>query len=89
LPSEVAQRYRDASPAELLPLGVKQILITGTKDLLVPPKYGKEYEAAAQKSGDEIEMIEIENAGHFEVIAPNSTAWPTVERAVLSLVEVR
>ncbi|MGH8628414.1 MAG: alpha/beta hydrolase family protein [Gammaproteobacteria bacterium] len=86
LPSEVAQRYRDASPAELLPLGVKQILITGTKDLLVPPKYGKEYEAAAQKSGDEIEMIEIENAGHFEVIAPNSTAWPTVERAVLSLV---
>jgi acetyl esterase/lipase len=88
LPSEVAQRYRDGSPAELLPLGVKQILITGTKDLLVPPKYGKEYEAAAQKSGDKIEMIEIENAGHFEVIAPNSSAWPTVERAVQSLVKL-
>jgi acetyl esterase/lipase len=89
LPSEVAHRYRDASPTELLPLGVKQILITGTKDLLVPPKYGKEYETAARRSGDRIEMIEIENAGHFEVIAPNSNAWPIVERAVLSLVKVK
>jgi hypothetical protein len=55
----------------------------------VPPKYGKEHGAAAQKSGDEIEMIEIENAGHFEVLAPNSSAWLIVERAVLSLVKVR
>jgi pimeloyl-ACP methyl ester carboxylesterase len=82
------QRYHDASPAELLPLGVKQILITGTKDSLVPPKYGKEYEAAARETGDKIEMIEIENAGHFELIAPNSSAWPTVERAVQSLVKL-
>jgi pimeloyl-ACP methyl ester carboxylesterase len=83
------QRYHDASPTELLPLGVKQILITGTKDLLVPPKYGKEYEAAAQLAGDKIEMIEIEDAGHFEVVAPNSTAWPTVEGAVRSLVKLK
>ncbi len=89
LPSEAAQRYRDASPAELLPLGVEQILITGTKDLLVPPKFGNEYKAAAQERGDQIEMIEIEHAGHFEVIAPNSSAWPIVERAVLSLVKAR
>jgi pimeloyl-ACP methyl ester carboxylesterase len=82
------QRYHDASPPELLPLGVKQILITGTKDLLVPPKYGKEYGAAAQLAGDEIEMIAIEDAGHFELIAPNSTAWPTVGRAVQSLVKL-
>ena len=89
LPNAVAQRYRDASPAELLPLGIEQILITGTKDMFVPPKYGREYGAAAQKSGDRIELIEIENAAHFEVIAPNSTAWPIVIRAALSLVRVR
>jgi len=89
LPNEMPQRYHDSSPPELLPLGVKQILITGTKDLLVPPKYGKEYEAAAQLAGDKIEMIEIEDAGHFEVIAPNSAAWPTVERAVQSLVTLK
>ena len=89
LPNEMPQRYHDASPPELLPLGVKQILITGTKDLLVPPKYGKEYEAAAQLAGDKIEMIEIEDAGHFEVIAPNSTAWPTVQQAVQSLVKLK
>lgn len=87
LPSEVPQRYHDGSPAELLPLGVKQILITGAKDLAVPPSYGKEYEEQAIRSGDKVEMIIIDNAGHFEVIAPNSAAWPIVERAVLSLVK--
>ncbi|MEW6211628.1 MAG: alpha/beta hydrolase [Acidobacteriota bacterium] len=86
-PGEVPQRYRDASPSELLPLGVRQILITGAKDSVVPPDYGRQYEAEARKSGDEIEMIVIDNAGHFEVIAPNSTAWSAVERAVLSLTD--
>jgi pimeloyl-ACP methyl ester carboxylesterase len=37
LPSEVAQRYRDASPAELLPLGVKQIFSI----LLEPARRGR------------------------------------------------
>ena len=54
----------------------------------MPPKYGKEYEVAAQGTGDKIEIIEIESAGHFELIAPNSSAWPTVERAVQSLVKL-
>ena len=30
-------------------------------------------------------MKVIEGAGHFEVIAPTTQAWPTVEEAVLSL----
>jgi acetyl esterase/lipase len=84
----VPQRLHDGSPAEMLPLGVPQILITGSLDWLVSPALGEEYAMLAKKSGDEAQTTVIEGAGHFEVIAPGTAAWPTVERAVLSLVRV-
>lgn len=36
-PSEVPERYRQASPSNLLPIRVKQVLITGAQDTVVPP----------------------------------------------------
>ncbi len=80
------ERLHDGSPAEMLPLGVPQILITGSLDWLVPPALGEEYVALAKQSGDDAKMTTVEGAGHFEVIAPGTAAWPTVEKAVLSLV---
>lgn len=88
-PAEVVERYRDASPIELLPLGVEQILITGAEDKAVPPELGREYEGAARKSGDKVRFIVVDKAGHFEVIAPGSSAWPTVEEAALSVLRVK
>ena len=84
---DFAARYRDGSPAALLPIGVPQILITGSLDHLVPPAFGQSYEATARRSGDDVEMIVIEGAGHFEVIAPTTPAWPIVQERVLSLVK--
>lgn len=81
----VPQRVHEGSPGEMLPLGVPQELITGALDWLVPPSLGEEYAALARKSGDEAKMTVIEGAGHFEVIAPGTVAWPAVEAAVLSL----
>ncbi|HEX4947174.1 MAG TPA: nuclear transport factor 2 family protein, partial [Blastocatellia bacterium] len=88
-PEEVADRYRDASPAELLPLNVEQVLITGAKDGAVPPELGKEYEEAARRKGDKVRMTVVENAGHFEVIAPGTPAWKIVEEAVLTALNIR
>lgn len=82
----VPQRVREGSPAEMLPLGVPQIMITGALDRLVPSALGEEYATLARKSGDEAKLTVIEGAGHFEVIAPGTGAWPSVEGAVLSLV---
>jgi acetyl esterase/lipase len=81
----VPERLRDGSPAEMLPLGVSQILITGSLDWLIPPSLGDEYAALARKAGDDVQMKVIEGAGHFEVIAPGTQAWPVVEAAVSSL----
>jgi acetyl esterase/lipase len=82
---QVPERLREGSPADMLPLGVPQILITGALDWLIPPAFGEEYVALATKAGDRAELTVIEGAGHFEIIAPGTQAWPTVEKAVLSL----
>lgn len=83
---QVPERLRDGSPAEMLPLGVPQILISGSLDWLVPPPFAEEYAALAKKSGDEVQTTVIEGAGHFELIAPGTAAWPIVKQAVLSTI---
>ena len=88
-PEEVPERYRIASPAEMLPLKVEQVLITGAKDWAVPPKYGQEYEQEARKRGDKIKLIVVENAGHFEVIAPGTAAWSIVEDTIKLLLKLK
>jgi len=82
---EVPERLREGSPSEMLPLRVPQALITGSLDWLIPPAFGDEYVALAKKAGDEAELTVIEGAGHFELIAPGTQAWPTVEKTVVSL----
>ena len=83
-PSSVADRYAQGSPAEMLPLGVRQVLIVGVDDGVMPPPARESYAAAATKAGDKVEIVEVPG-GHFEVTAPISAAWPTVREKVLSL----
>ncbi len=83
--AKVSERFRQSSPIELLPLGVPQRLIHGVSDHTVPLDLVRQYETAARKSGDDVKLTVLEEAGHFELIAPRSSAWPTVEGAVLSL----
>lgn len=88
-PEEVPDRYKIASPAEMLPLKVEQIMITGAQDTILPPKYSQEYEKQARQSGDKVTLRVVENTGHFEVIAPGTIAWSVVEDAVKSLLKVK
>lgn len=88
-PADVPERYKAASPAELLPLGIKQVLVAGAHDTIVRPEYAEEYAAAARRSGDDAQVILIRSAAHFEVIAPGSAAWPTVESTALELLGLR
>ncbi len=81
----VEERYAQASPMELLPLGVPTRLIHGVGDRIVPPEYSRDYAAAARKKGDDVSAKMVTNAGHFEVIDPASSAWKTVESTVLEL----
>lgn len=84
-PEEVPERYRQTSPTELLPLGVPQWLLHGARDTIVPVGQSKEYAAAARRKGDGVKLSVLDGAGHFDLIAPQSSAWPAVAQAVRAL----
>lgn len=88
-PESVPRRYAQASPAELLPLGTRQVLIVGEQDDVMPRASRDRYVAAARKAGDKIDLVVIPDAGHFEVIAPTTSAWPIVRDRVLELSRAR
>ncbi len=72
--------FLDTSPSEMLPLGVKQILMYGVFDGIVPPAIGLRYQTRAKELGESVELITLENAGHFELIAP----WTPPGKLVLA-----
>lgn len=86
-PEQHPERYRQTSPAELLPLGVRQWLIHGARDRIVPLEQSTRYKAAAGAKGDSVRLTVLEDAGHFELIAPQTNAWPAVGEAVRSLLK--
>ena len=77
-PEELPERYAAASPAALLPLGVPVLLVHGGADDVVPPAQSRTYAHAAAAAGDEVELVELPDADHFDVIEPEHVGWATV-----------
>lgn len=73
-PSRHPERYRAASPIEMLPLGVPQLVLHGTADDAVPVELSRGYARAARAAGDSVELIEFADTGHMEFLDPNSAA---------------
>jgi acetyl esterase/lipase len=74
-PSGGAERFAAASPAELLPLGVTQVVIHGTDDESVPVEMSRRFVARAQAAGDDVVYHELAGTGHMELIDAGSEAW--------------
>jgi len=77
-PEEVPERYRAASPIDLLPMSVPQRVVHGTADVVVPFEIGERF---AQASGN-AELIRLEGTGHSEVIDPGAREWAEVRRSI-------
>lgn len=88
LPSQVPERYAQVSVPALLPLGVRQVLIWGSREDFVPERQVREFVAAARQTGDDAELRIVPGAGHFETASPASAAWPVVLAAIRSLLGV-
>ena len=84
-PDSAEDRYRFGSPVELLPLGLRQVMISAEHDWVVPPELGEAYTEAARLKGDDIVHLVIPDAGHHEFMVPGSATWPAILRAVRSL----
>ena len=74
-PDALPGRYAEASPAERLPLGTPQLFLHGRHDYVIPWQQITAYAEAATAEGDDVRVHFFEEASHFEVIAPESTAW--------------
>ncbi len=85
-PDDQPALYRSASPVELVPVKVSERLLHGTADDVVPIELSRRFAAAANAAGDDVRLIEIPNAGHFDLIDPRTAAWKTVRTAVLALI---
>ena len=85
----VPDRYRQASPVELMPLGVPQRLLHGGVDPYVPVEQSRTFADKARSLGDDVELTVLSSVGHFDLIAPWSAAWPAVERSVRTVLGLR
>lgn len=86
-PRELPERCRAGSPIEMLPLGVRQLILHGTADDAVPIELSRRYARAASTAGDAVELVELPGAGHMEFLDPASDAHAVLARwmtAVLS-----
>ncbi|MDI3282426.1 alpha/beta hydrolase [Polyangium sp. 15x6] len=83
--AQVPERYAETNPAELLPIGVRQVLVHGAADVVVPLSGSETYRARAYAAGDRISLTAIPDADHFDVITPSSTKWPQVRARILGI----
>jgi len=72
--------FTDTSVPRLAPLGVRQVLINGMQDRIIPTAYAEGYAAPMRAAGDDVRVRMIDRTGHVELIAPETAAWAaTVE----------
>ncbi len=76
--------YADTSPADMLPLGVPQVVIHGVADDTVAPSIGEAYAKAAQAAGDPV-VVKSPPGDHVDEIAPDQPAWAVAAETIVSL----
>lgn len=83
-PATVLDRYLVASPAALLPLGVRQWVLHGDADDAVPPALSQSYVAQATAAGDEATWVALAQADHMALIDPRSQTYQAVRRCIVA-----
>ena len=81
--------YIDTSPAAMLPLKVEQLIVSGTLDPIVPSRFGRDYGTLAKAAGDPAVTMDLEGAGHFELIDPQSAAWAVIKASLMGYTHLK
>jgi acetyl esterase/lipase len=75
-PDTQPARYKDANPAQRLPLHAAELLVSSA--VLSPPA-AEAYAEKVRASGDRAEVLTLPGVGHFDPIAPGTASWTKVE----------
>ncbi len=84
-PGRPGDVYADTTPPRLLPLGARQVIVSGDLDPIVPSRFGQAYGAASAAAGDAATVIDLPGSGHFELIDPTAPAWARIRVEIESL----
>lgn len=79
--------YADTSPARLLPIGVRYVLVSAGLDEIVPKEFDMRFAAKARAAKENPREIVCRAAGHFELIDPQSAAWLCIVAEISALVK--
>lgn len=82
-PEDVPHLWREGSPRSHVPLGFRYVLACGTKDVHWGPNEVMAREARA--AGDDVELLPLPGAGHFELVDPLAPEWAVVRGKVHAL----
>ena len=52
----------------------------------MPPSLSKDYVSAKSNAKENVRLMMIPGAGHFEIVDPRSGAWATVKNVLLEFV---
>lgn len=86
-PAEVADHYREADPMKLA-IRARQFVVHGAGDDVVPPAISRDYVSAKKKNKEDVRLVEVAEAGHFDIVDPRSKAWGEVEKVVAEAARV-
>jgi len=74
--------FADTSPAEMLPSGVRTVLIHGEFDTVSPVRAGHDYARRAIAAGDAAEVILLPGGSHYDEVAATSPSWSIVSAQI-------
>ena len=77
---EVPERYALASPIENTPLGINQYLVASK---VMTPEMAKAYAEIARAKGDSVEVLQVIDGGHHDIMAPTTEQWKEQVRPFL------
>lgn len=85
--NSLASRLKITSPLQMLPTKTKTILISGSKDRIVPDYIGTEYSIRANELGDASLHYILQGLDHFDLIDPFKTNWSLYQQSLQEIFE--
>jgi len=80
---DAAKNLLATSPQPMLPLGAREAMVyRSVANPWATPEEFTRYADEVKRAGDQVMTSAVADVGHFEFLAPGSTAWPQVIRAV-------
>jgi acetyl esterase/lipase len=86
LPEKLDSVYRAYSPVFLPVVNQKLSMVHGAKDPIVPIDHIQSFISQGQKENNQLRSVIIEEAGHFELVAPSGYAWEVILNEILLLI---